>query len=140
MPYKYQCPYADIFVKRDKESKEKWTTTMTAYQVVIGTDTLFPGSECRTLDHITRKKSETIMVVESTAGVCWMAPLDLPMEALEHGVVPAKSGILGIGSYHDGGANVGMADGRVEFIVNSKSPEDVRVLQEQLRIVENMAE
>ena len=131
----FSCWYGLEHFRGDKEAEEKWKTTMTAYQVVVGPGTLFPGSECRILDDVTRDKGDTIMVVESTAGVCWMAPLDLPVEALEHGVVPAKSGILGIGSDHNGGANVAMVDGRVEFIPNSKSPEDVRALKERLQSV-----
>ena len=140
MPKAFSCWNGLKYFRRDKESKEKWKTTMTAYQVVVGHETLFPGSECRTLNDVTRKQSETIMVVESTVGVCWMAPLDLPVEALEHGVIPAKSGIFGIGSYHDGGVYVVMVDGSAVFILNSKSSEDVRVLKKQLRIMENEIE
>ena len=140
MPYGYICPFADVFVKRDRETKEKWKTTMTAYQVVVGPGTLFPGSECRTLDDVTRDKADTIMVVESTAGVCWMAPIDLPVETLEHGVVAAKSGILGVGSYHNGGANVVMTDGSAEFIPNSQSPKDIQELKEKFRIKEQVTD
>ena len=140
MPSEFRCPITVMNFRSDRETQEKWKTTMTAYQVVVGPETLFSGSQCKTLDDVTRKKSETIMVVESTVGVCWMAPLDLPIEALEHGVIPAKSGILGIGGYHNGGVNVVMVDGSTEFIPNSKSPEDVRKLKEQMQIAESKIE
>jgi len=134
MPEVFSCWKAVKHFKWDKELKKKWKNTMAAYQVVVGPETLFPGSERRTLDDVTRNKSETVAVVESTAGVCWMAPIDLPVEALEHGVVPAKSGILGVGSYHDGIVNAAMVDGSFESILNSKSPKDIQALKEQFRI------
>ncbi len=136
MPKTFSCPKSLKHFKWNKDAREKWETTITAYQIVVGPETLFPGSECTTMNDVTRNHADTVMVVESTVGVCWMAPMDLPVEALEHGVVAAKSGILGIGSYHDGGANVAMVDGRCEFLVNSKSTEDVRALKQKFRIKE----
>jgi hypothetical protein len=106
----------------------------TVYQVVTGSGTLFPGSENRSLSDVTRDTSDTIMLVESTVGVCWMAPVDLPIEALEHGVVSAESGILGIGNYHKDSANIAMVNGIVEFIPNSQSQEDIRKMKDMVQI------
>ena len=134
MPKVFSCWNLLKHFRNDKENSGQWSNRMTAWQVVVGPDTLFPGSQCRTLHDVTRGKSDTAMVVESTAGVCWMAPLDLPFEALEHGVVSAKSGILGIGSYHNSGVNAAMANGNVDFFPNSQSLEDVKMLKERVRI------
>lgn len=133
-PPVFSCWHSLKHFKRDKSLAKKWEKSITAYQAVVGPGTLFPGSESRSLDDVTRDKSDTIMLLESTVGVCWMAPLDLPIEALEHGVVSAKSGILGVGSYHNGGINVAMIDGRTEFIQNSQSSQDVQKLKKQLQI------
>jgi len=117
-------------------SSDKQPKTKTSIKVVIGPDTVFPGAECRKLDDITRKKEDTILVVETKTEVCWMEPVDLPVEALANGV---SSGLSkkqdGIGNFHRyRGAIVCMADGTLATFGESKTPGDIRKLQEAVTI------
>ncbi len=73
MPSWYACP-------ADPGGKEKWQTN---YFVVVGSDTLFPGSTTVRLDDIKHPRAETILIVEAVGqGVHWMEPKDLSFEAM----------------------------------------------------------
>jgi len=94
----------------------------TTYQVLTGTGTYFPGAECRSLDDDALDRKNTVLLVESRNPVCWMAPADLPIEALEDDATP-------ILSHHARHPNVVMADGtavdfsRLEIGAKHKRPE-----------------
>ena len=109
IPQEYICP-ADR--RRDKDPIP-WTR----YQVIVGPETLFPGTEPRPLP-AKDDRNNTLLVVETTYRVHWMAPIDLPVDALGFGV-PANAmdvSALTIGSRHSGGALAVMADGSCRFL------------------------
>ena len=94
MPDIFACPVVSL---------EKGET---AYQVLTGTGTYFPGAECRSLDDPTLDKQNTVLLVESRYPVCWMAPVDLSVETFETDTTP-------ILSHHARHPNVVIADGTV---------------------------
>ena len=80
------------------------------YSVVIGEDTIFPGSKAVALDDVTHDPSNTILVVERMIPINWMDPNnEIRFEAAREGI---NRNLLGIGSEHPGGAIVSFASGR----------------------------
>jgi prepilin-type processing-associated H-X9-DG protein len=87
------------------------------YSVVIGDDTLFPGSRAVSLNELTKSTSEAILYVERMIPVCWMDPNnEIRFDTACEGI---NRNLLGIGSEHPGGANAGFADGSVRFLKES---------------------
>lgn len=86
------------------------TGTHTSYLGVGGPNGIFYGSEPRTMQNITDGLSRTISVVETDrTDVHWARPVDWD----------ASQPLSG---NHPNGANVGFADGHVNFISNSIDP------------------
>jgi hypothetical protein len=105
MPSVYACP-------ADPDSR---TLGESNYLVVVGSRTLFPGRDACSTSDITDELRTTLAVVESPArGTAWTQPADLPVENMQFMI----NGEFGkeIGSQHDAGAYVLMADGRVRFL------------------------
>ena len=107
----YQCPSAEL------------TPGQTTYSVVVGRNTAFQAAQGKSLDDL---GMNLLLVVEreqaigrsgQPQSVCWMDPTSELVEALAFkGINRKKEGVIGIGSPHPGGVNVGFRDGSVEFI------------------------
>ena len=103
----------------------------TSYQVIVGPGTPFEGNRCSTYDDFERGLSHTILIAETSQGLPWMEPVDLPYTNLDHGVVPISSKHWSIGSGHRGhGAHVIMADASVQTLVFSNKPNNVAMLKQ----------
>jgi hypothetical protein len=97
------------------------------YQMVIGPDTISSGPNSTKIEDITHH-SETFLVVETSFGIPWMSPQDLPQSALANGIVSSrpqggKPVVQGIGSPHRNGAFVITADFSRTFLDNDTPPE-----------------
>ena len=113
-PYVYGCP----------SDPARLGSTTTDYAAVVGPRAAWAGSEPRNLDDF-RHADSTILVAEAAgSGIHWMEPRDLSFDDARTGVHspgPAK-----IASHHfirhgyfyhdEPGANVAMADGRIDFL------------------------
>ncbi len=81
----------------------------TNYVVIVGQQTVFPGSQCVSLEQIPDSREpgvrDTILVVEiATSDIPWMEPCDLQFDQMSfriNGNSPPS-----ISSYHPGGANL----------------------------------
>jgi hypothetical protein len=101
-PAIYQCPSA------------KLAPGQTTYSVVVGEKTAFQAAQGKSLDDL---GMILMLVVEREQSVCWMDPTSELVEAIAcKGINRHKEGVIGIGSLHPGGVNVGFRDGGVEFI------------------------
>lgn len=112
MPDVYGCP-ADVGAQPNGE---------TSYMLLVGKDTFFPGEDTRGTIDMIDDPATTIVVVETPVqGVNWMEPRDLKAGRMQF-VINGGFG-LEMGSYHDNGAHVVMADGTVYFL-NDMTPSD----------------
>jgi prepilin-type processing-associated H-X9-DG protein len=123
-PDPFQCP---------EEPRRMIPTT--SYVAVIGSETMWPGSQPISLNDFTDDPAETLLVVEvANSGINWMEPRDLDISAITLEVNP-KNG-RGISSLHPGsrfprepgGAHVAFADGSVRFLPDTTVPEDLRAM------------
>ena len=91
------------------------------YSVIIGTDTLFPGAECRSLDELTdTEKTTQILCIERRSSICWMDPTqEITVEAFKRGMNQSSDGP---GSEKHSGATVVFADGMAELLLDNDSP------------------
>jgi hypothetical protein len=98
----------------------------TAYQVVVGPETIFSPDGPVRIEEISDGIARTILVVESSDLVPWMAPQDLEFARL----APAINDPAGhaIGSGHPGGAHALTAEGAIRFLPDSTTPEVTRAL------------
>ena len=105
--------------------ENKYPSTATDYLVVVGPETMWPGSEPMNLDECTDGPGNTILVVEvANSDIHWMEPRDLHVRQMAPSINPPAG--QGISSFHTGGANVAMVDGRVEFLPDTTTPEELR--------------
>lgn len=103
----YQCPSA--------EQKPG----MTNYMVVVGPDTLFPGSEPIKLEEVIDGVSNTVMVVEVPGPpIPWGEPRDITIDELIDR--------LSQDTIHPGTIAIVMADGSVQNIPTNIDPETLR--------------
>ncbi len=98
----------------------------TSYLVITGNGSAFPANRSIKLGEIVDDKASTIITVEvGDSGINWLEPRDYPIDELRF--VEEGSSKRGIGGNHPRGANVGFADGSVQFL------SDVRVKSGLLR-------
>ena len=99
------------------------------YQMVIGPDTISDGPNSTKLSDITNP--ESFLIVETSVGVPWMSPQDLPQSALANGIIffrpqRDKPVVQGIGSPHwqnGGGAWVSFTKASARFLSKDTPPE-----------------
>jgi hypothetical protein len=124
VPSVFQCP------------EDTASPTATSYVVVVGPETMWPGSTSVQFADIADGTSYTLMVVEvANSGIHWMEPRDLDFADLPMSVNPESGG--GISSLHREqawlpkrpyGANFAMADGCVQMLATDLPPETLRAL------------
>ena len=96
------------------------------YSVVTGEKTAFPGDKALPLSALSDGTSNTILVVERMVPVCWMDPMhEIPFETAKLGV---NRELMGMGSGHTGGCNVGLADGSVHYLSETIKPETLEAV------------
>lgn len=105
MPEVYGCP-ADVDARMVGE---------TSYMLLVGEETFFPDADVTSVSDLRDDPATTILVAEMpVAGVGWLEPRDLKAERMQF-IVNGGFG-LEVGSYHEDGAHVVMADGTVQFL------------------------
>jgi prepilin-type processing-associated H-X9-DG protein len=98
----YLCPSS---LSRNKMS--------TNYLAMVGNDTLWPGSEARSLAVLSRSASEVIQIIEvQNTGIRWIEPRDLSV----YEVYPQINLSNGVKLPHPGGTHVLLGDGSVQFV------------------------
>lgn len=106
MPEVYGCPLSPESL-----------SGLTAFQWIIGPDTISDGPTARTMADLVRGTSNTIVVVEVIPSTNWMEPVDISYSDLAKGINHSKT--EGVGSRHTAGTatvEVGMADGAVRRV------------------------
>lgn len=99
----------------------------TSYLVIVGRNTVFPGSGSLNTNDITDGPGNTLLVVESTeSGICWLEPRDLEASKMDYGVNTAASNC--IRSHHPYGAQAAFADGKTHYLTNDLSAEFIEAL------------
>ncbi|HEV3339665.1 MAG TPA: DUF1559 domain-containing protein [Pirellulales bacterium] len=100
-------------------------STATSYAAITGPGTIFDGETATRFSSITDGTSNTILVVETTAGINWMEPRDLDINSMTFQInaSPAE-----ISSHHPGAAMVGFADGHVSSLPQSVTAQVLRAL------------
>jgi hypothetical protein len=124
MPNIYRCPCSPR------------NSTTTSYAAIVGPHTAWPGSRGRKLTEITDGLPQTLLVVETTADIPWMAPRDLEADKLPLAINPPSG--TGISAEHPQtsrfppreptGANVAFANGMVMFLTNDLPAEVIKAL------------
>jgi len=98
----------------------------THYMVIVGPNTMFPGSTPVGFADILDGTSNTIMVVEvRDQQVPWMQPDDLSLDQMTMAI---NQGSNTPGSYHPGGVNAALGDGSVRFISQTIDPNTLNFL------------
>ncbi len=119
IPSAFQCPnYA--FGRWGRSNAKHENKTLTAYVVLSGENTPFPGSHTLKPEEIRDGLSDTLLVVEldNESGVPWTSPQDIDPEGfcrILNDKNPRKK-------QHPGGVNAAFADGNVRFLKNSIDP------------------
>lgn len=107
MPSCYACP-------ADDEGEARWRTN---YFVVVGDQTMFPGSRTIGLASVTKPRSSVILLVESLGqNVHWMEPKDLSFESMSFVVNDSLK--PSVSSRHRNGPSVCMVDGTKRLLTN----------------------
>ena len=88
------------------------------YSVIIGSETLFPGAECRNLDELSdTEKTTQILCIERHSSICWMDPTqEITVEAFERGMNQSSDGPS---SEKHPGVTVLFADGMAELLLDN---------------------
>ena len=86
----------------------------TNYAVVVGPETMFPGSRAASLDDLRDAPESTVLVVElKNSDIHWMEPRDLTLADIAPGLNPPDG--TGVGAEHEG-LHVCLADGRARML------------------------
>ena len=117
----YQCPASARSITIPSlirnvllKNRELFRMANCDYSVIVGEETIFPGTQPVTLNDITDGPENTILIVERLVPVCWMDPNnEIRFETACEGV---NKHPLGIGSEHRSVVNVGMAHGHYRYI------------------------
>lgn len=100
-------------------------STRTNYMVVVGPNTMFPGSKSTQLSDISDGGAETIMLVEvAGSDIHWMEPRDLPVQQAMRGINAAAG--QSVSSKHWGVVNVVFADGSAKALPNNTDREQLK--------------
>ncbi|HWB08087.1 MAG TPA: DUF1559 domain-containing protein [Pirellulales bacterium] len=115
IPPSYRCP----------SDPAGFGSTNTSYAAITGIGTMFDGETAATMRSVTDGTSNTIIVVETTAGMNWMEPRDLDIDqmTLQINASPAE-----ISSHHPIGAIAVFADGHTSFLQQSVTAQVLRAL------------
>lgn len=117
IPTVYRCPSDD----------EPAATGATDYVVINGTGTIFDGTKCTELSEITDGTSATLLVVEVVeSDIVWLEPRDLRLAAMSGSINIPKG--EEVSSDHPGGANVLTADGKVHFLSETRTSQELHAL------------
>lgn len=115
-PNCFACP-------ADGLTKDNYQTN---YFVVVGPNTVFPGSQTTQFDDIRWRRDQTILVVEAVGQqIHWMEPKDLSFDSLEVQLGSPTDPTSGISSYHRDGPYVCMVEGSKQQLSVGISPADV---------------
>ena len=91
------------------------------YSVIVGEQTIFPGSRSTKYSEVTDGTSNTLLIVERLVPICWMDPMhEITFDDASCGV---NASVYGIGSAHVGGCNVALADGSTNYTSETMQPE-----------------
>lgn len=112
IPSTYVCP----------NHPDARATIATSYVAVTGAGTIFPSGKTTKFDEITRSKSETLMLVETSGGTTnWLQPDDLDITlTAEPGQRPSMS------SFDPLGPAAAFADGMIRRVRTPLSNQDLR--------------
>ncbi len=114
MPPSFRCP-----------SNPDQTSLFADYAMIVGEQTISDGPTARRFGHFTGGLANTLFIVEAGGqDIHWMEPRDLPFDALTFQINDGTR--PGVSSYHPGGVNVGMCDGRVLHLPDTYPPEMFR--------------
>ena len=108
----------DVF--RDLSMNPK--STNSAYFVLTGDVTVFNDKDGTGIREIRDGPSNTILVVEAKRNIPWTKPADIPYDA------DTKKNLPKLGGFYNGGINMSLCDGRVEFISESLDVATLRAL------------
>jgi len=109
MPAVYQCP----------SNPKKGC----CYSVIAG-EGFVPAPANRNMDSLRDGTGNTLAIVEVKQPFCWMDPTaDVTLDELVKGINRGR-----VGSFHFGGCNVGMFDGRVQFVFDTIDTSILRAL------------
>jgi prepilin-type processing-associated H-X9-DG protein len=117
IPAVYRCP----------SDPSPTTSGVTDFVVISGQGAVFDGTTSSKVTEITDGTDVTLLVVEIVeSDIVWLEPRDLRLQTIT-GSVNAPKGEE-VSSNHPGGANVLTADGKVHFLNELRSQEDVHAL------------
>ena len=117
IPAVYRCP----------SDTSPATLGVTDYVVINGPDTIFDGPKCTKKSEIADGTATTLLVVEVVeSDISWLEPRDLRLEQMT-GAVNAPQGDE-VSSEHPGGAHVLTADGKMHFLIEGRTGQEVQAL------------
>ncbi|HWB08885.1 MAG TPA: DUF1559 domain-containing protein [Pirellulales bacterium] len=100
---------------------------VTDYVVISGAGAVFDGTQCTKLDEITDGADQTLLVVEVVeSDIVWLEPRDLKLQQMT-GAINAPKGEE-VSSNHPVGANILTADGKVHFLIETRSEREMHGL------------
>lgn len=117
----YQCPSesSENLVLQKNEIR-KISNGLSYYSVVVGQEAAFQGSKALTISDFADRLDQTVFIVERRIPVCWMNPTqEIDFQTASSGI---NQYLLGCGSIHSSGMNIGLGDGSVHFIDDSTDP------------------
>jgi len=101
--------------------------TETSYVAVVGTETVWPGTDVVKLADFKDGTSNTILVAElANSGIHWMEPRDLHVMQMPMAVNPTQG--QGISSVHPNVALAVFVDGHTQALTKNTPPEILRAL------------